>query len=58
MKTENLIQAIGYLACDLARDLTDADIQRAWQKVLRAIDEEPSKLTAEQIDSLRMLALP
>ena len=58
MNTEGLIESIGYLACDLAKDLTDSDIQHDWQKVMRALGEEPSKLTAAQIDALRTYALP
>lgn len=53
---DDLIEAVGYLACDLGKDLDDADIQVGWKRLLKAIGEEPDKLTAEQIEELRTYA--
>ena len=56
MNTEDIIEAAGYLACDLSRDLTDSDIRHDWNRLMKAIGEEEHSLTKEQLQTLRTYA--
>jgi hypothetical protein len=56
MNTSDIIEAVGYLSPDLARNLTDTDIQHDWKRLLKALGEEPAELTTAQLDSLRVYA--
>ena len=53
---DELIAAVGYLACDLQKDDNDEDIQEGWKRLLRATGEPEKKLTAAQIEELRTYA--
>jgi hypothetical protein len=51
-----LITAVGYLASDLKRGLTDADIRESWKEVATAAGLEDLTLSDEDIESLREAA--
>lgn len=48
-----LITAVGYLASDLKRELTDADIRESWKEVATAAGLDDVTLSDEDLESLR-----
>jgi hypothetical protein len=53
---DELIRAVGYLACDLAKDADDAEIRNSWRAVAEAAKLPQTDLSDAELETLREYA--